>query len=39
MLLTIIYGVLVVGGICLLALGGFELVLERFETSDLSDIK
>jgi len=25
-LLTIIYGVLVVGGICLLALGGFELV-------------
>ena len=26
MLLTIVYGVLVVGGICLVALGGFELV-------------
>ena len=26
MLPTVVYGVLVVGGVCLLALGGFELV-------------
>ena len=29
MLHTVVYGVLVVGGVCLLALAGFELVMTK----------
>ena len=38
MLPTVVYGVLVVGGVCLLALAGFELVQRLEKVKDVAQL-